>query len=84
MKLVVALILMAMAAGVPAAVSAQTPSGAPPPSFGVDYTVGTPLEGFEMQRYRDWQLTVSVTVPTSEPPAVRCRSHSSCRSARTF
>ena len=51
-------------------VSAQVPVGAPPPSFGVEYTVGTPLDGFEMRRYRDWQLTVNVTVPTSELQAV--------------
>ena len=46
--------------------SAQVPVGSPPPSFGVEYTVGTPLDGFEMRRYRDWQLTVNVMVPTSE------------------
>ena len=46
--------------------SAQVPVGAPPPSFGVEYTAGTSLDGFEMRRYRDWQLTVNVTVPTSE------------------
>ena len=51
-------------------VSAQVPVGAPPPSFGVEYTVGTPLDGFEMRRYRDWQLTVNVMVPTSELQAV--------------
>ena len=51
-------------------VSAQVPVGSPPPSFGVDYTVGTPLDGFEMRRYRDWQLTVNVTVPTSDLQAV--------------
>ena len=53
-----------------AGVSAQTPSGAPPPTFGTDYTTGTPLQNFEMRRYRDWQLTVTVTVPTSELQAV--------------
>jgi hypothetical protein len=50
--------------------SAQVPVGAPPPSFGVEYTAGTSLDGFEMRRYRDWQLTVNVTVPTSELQAV--------------
>jgi hypothetical protein len=49
-----------------AGVFAQAPSGAPPPSFGTDYTVGTPLQDFEMRRYRDWQLTVNLTVPTPE------------------
>lgn len=50
--------------------SAQVPVGSPPPSFGVSYTAGTPLDGFEMRRYRDWQLTVNVTVPTSDLQAV--------------
>ena len=62
--------MLVVSAGVPAALSAQTPSGAPPPSFGTEYTAGTALQDFEMRRYRDWQLTVTVTVPTSELQAV--------------
>ena len=62
--------MLALSAGATGSVSAQTPSGAPPPSFGTAYTSGTPLQDFEMRRYRDWQLTVTVTVPTSELQAV--------------
>ena len=51
-------------------VSAQAPVNPAPPSFGVEYTAGTPLDSFEMRRYRDWQLTVNVLVPTSELQAV--------------
>lgn len=54
----------------PTVVSAQIPMGSPPPSFGTDYTVGTALDGFEMRRYRDWQLTVNLSVPTSQLQAV--------------
>ena len=70
MKFTILVTMIVVSAGVPAGLSAQTPSGAPPPSFGTEYTAGTPLQDFEMRRYRDWQLTVNVTVPTSELQAV--------------
>ncbi len=70
MRFTLLVAMLALSAGATSRVSAQTPSGAPPPSFGTDYTAGTPLQDFEMRRYRDWQLTVTVTVPTSELQAV--------------
>jgi hypothetical protein len=70
MRLTVLVTMLVVAAGVPARLSAQTPSGGPPPSFGTEYTAGTALQDFEMRRYRDWQLTINVTVPTSELQAV--------------
>jgi hypothetical protein len=70
MRCVMVSILVAFFAATSGVVSAQTPLGSPPPSFGLDYTFGTPLDGFEMRRYRDWQLTVNVSVPTSELQAV--------------
>lgn len=63
-------VMLAIAISASTIVSAQIPVGSPPPSFGVDYTVGTSLDGFEMRRYRDWQLTVNVSVPTSQLQAV--------------
>ena len=63
-------ILAIVISGCTSVASAQVPVGAPPPSFGVEYTAGTALDGFEMRRYRDWQLTVNVTVPTPELQAV--------------
>jgi hypothetical protein len=70
MKFTILVTMLVASAGVPAGLSAQTPSGAPPPSFGTEYTAGTALQDFEMRRYRDWQLTVNVTVPTTELQAV--------------
>ena len=99
MRFTLLVAMLALSAGATGRVSAQTPSGAPPPSFGTDYTVGTPLQDFEMRRYRDWQLTVNVTVPTAElqavlpsgydvlnplPPAATSRSPWSSRSAPRF
>jgi hypothetical protein len=66
MRFTVLATMLLLSIDAPAEVSAQTPSGAPPPSFGTDYTAGTPLQDFEMRRYRDWQLTVNLTVPTEE------------------
>ncbi len=70
MRFTILMTVLVVYAGVPAGLSAQTPSGAPPPSFGTEYTAGTALQDFEMRRYRDWQLTVNVTVPTTELQAV--------------
>lgn len=70
MRFTILVTMLVVSAGVPAGLSAETPSGAPPPSFGTEYTAGTALQDFEMRRYRDWQLTVNVTVPTSELQAV--------------
>ena len=64
--LAIAIVLSAL----PVAVSAQIPSPFAPPSFGTDYPAGSPVLNYEMRRYRDWQLTVNVTVPTSELQAV--------------
>jgi hypothetical protein len=66
MRFTVLVTMLVLFADAPAGVFAQAPSGAPPPSFGTDYTAGTPLQDFEMRRYRDWQLTVNLTVPTAE------------------
>src|SRR6185503_10866172 len=70
MRFTILVTMLVLFVEAPATVSAQTPSGAPPPSFGTEYTAGTPLQDFEMRRYRDWQLTVNLTVPTSELQAV--------------
>jgi hypothetical protein len=70
MRFTTLITVLALCACAPARLSAQTPSGAPPPSFGTEYTLGTPFQDFEMRRYRDWQLTVNVSVPTSELQAV--------------
>ena len=70
MRFTILVTMLVVSAGAAGRVSAQTPSGAPPPSFGTDTPLGLPLQDFEMRRYRDWQLTVNVTVPTSELQAV--------------
>ncbi len=67
-KLVALAIVLSVA--MPGAVSAQTPSPFAPPSFGTEYPAGSPVLNYEMRRYRDWQLTVNITVPTSELQAV--------------
>ena len=69
MRFTLLVAMLALSAGATSRVSAQTPSGAPPP-FGTENTAGTALQDFEMRRYRDWQLTVTVKVPTSELQAV--------------
>lgn len=63
-------IAIVLSAAMPGAVSAQTPSPFAPPSFGTEYPAGSPVLNYEMRRYRDWQLTVNLTVPTSELQAV--------------
>ena len=70
MRFTILVTILVVSAGMPAGLSAQTPSGAPPPSFGTEDTAGTALQDFEMRRYRDWQLTVNLTVPTTELQAV--------------
>jgi hypothetical protein len=59
-----------LSAAMPVPGTAQTPSPFGPPSFGTEYPAGSPVLGYEMRRYRDWQLTVGVAVPTSELQAV--------------
>ena len=63
-------IAIVLSAARPDAVSAQTPSPFAPPSFGTEYPAGSPVLNYEMRRYRDWQLTVNLSVPTSEVQAV--------------
>src|SRR4051794_9657180 len=70
MRLTTLITVLAVYACSPMRLSAQIPSGAPPPSFGTEYTLGTRFQDFEMRRYRDWQLTVNVSLPTSELEAV--------------
>ena len=70
MRSTVLAITIVLSAVMPVAVSAQTPSPFAPPSFGTEYPAGSPVLNYEMRRYRDWQLTVNVTVPTFELQAV--------------
>ena len=63
-------IVFALSATAPVVVSFQTSQGLPPPTFGTAYTTGGVLDYFEMRRFRDWQLNVTVLVPTAELQAV--------------
>jgi hypothetical protein len=70
MRSIVLAITIVLSAILPAAVLAQIPSPFAPPSFGTEYPAGSPVLNHDMRRYRDWQLTVSVRVPTSQLRAV--------------
>lgn len=80
MRAAIVSIVIASSAGMPNAALGQTPQGAPPPSYGTTYTsepvpalpvpLPNPLQFFEMRRFRDWQLTVTLMVPTAEVQAV--------------
>lgn len=70
MRSTVLAITIVLSVAMPVAVSSQTPSPFAPPTFGTEYPAGSPVLGYEMRRYRDWQLTVNVTVPTFELQAV--------------
>ena len=70
MRSIVLAITTVLSAVMPAVVAAQTPSPFAPPTFGTEYPAGSPVLNHEMRRYRDWQLTVNVTVPTAELQAV--------------
>jgi hypothetical protein len=56
--------LLVVCAGLPAPLAAQTPEA--PPTYGTDYSAVTTIAGFEMRRFRDWQLTITLSVPTPE------------------
>jgi len=69
MKTAIVVRLLALIA-LPATALAQTPVQLPPPSYGTTYLTGGPVDSFEMRRFRDWQMTITVAVPTPEVMAV--------------
>jgi hypothetical protein len=64
MRAAVVSTLLVVCAGLPAPLPAQTSQG--PPTYGTDYSAVTTIAGFEMRRFRDWQLTIDLSVPTPE------------------
>ena len=64
MKAVIASILLLVCTGLPPPLAAQTVEA--PPTYGTDYSAVPTVAGFEMRRFRDWQLTITLSVPTPE------------------
>jgi hypothetical protein len=59
---------LALACFVPGVASAQTPQGMPPPSFGPNAAAGPggAIEGYQVHRFRDWDIQVTVIVKAAE------------------
>jgi hypothetical protein len=53
---------------VPGVASAQTPQGEPPPSFGPNAAAGPggAIEGYQVHRFRDWDIQVTAFVKAAE------------------